>query len=165
MTATIPNLWSPDIKLNVLTPVAILRAQAGMLSQMTKGLLEAEVIASEGGHESEYALTLIAPALEGYRHQLVVVRHNPSLVYPATLEAECFGPGQSAEQKAGKNGGGDSEATALSDNEFTELLRVALQSPEVNCVVLSLIARSNEAVGKDGNGYREAPEQGPHPSE
>src|SRR5207245_3229706 len=36
-TAAIPDLWSQDIKVDVLSPLAILRSQESLLSRKTKG--------------------------------------------------------------------------------------------------------------------------------
>ncbi len=44
MANAIPDLWPDEIaELDVLTPVAILRVQAGQLRQKTRGLVEADV--------------------------------------------------------------------------------------------------------------------------
>ena len=42
MTTAIPNLWPDDIKVDVLPPIAILKAQEGLLARMTQGMLVAK---------------------------------------------------------------------------------------------------------------------------
>jgi hypothetical protein len=62
MTIAIPDLWSDDIKVDIVTPLAIFRAQTGSLHQRTKGLLEAEVRTTTGqSGRVRHQLVLIAP--------------------------------------------------------------------------------------------------------
>jgi hypothetical protein len=112
MSQTIPNLWSEkDIKVEVLSPLAILHTQATNLEQMTKGLIETEitVVTSDKG-ETVYQLDLIAPALGGYRHRLFAISHHKDMVYPVKfvlpegqampLYARLDGVGEIAETEA-----------------------------------------------------------------
>lgn len=39
MPESIPNLWPPDIRVDVVAPITILKAQAENLSQNTRGFL------------------------------------------------------------------------------------------------------------------------------
>jgi hypothetical protein len=143
MPDTIPNLWSPDINVNTLTPSAVLRAQAGMLGKMTKGILTAQVTALERDNDRiEHTLDLRAPALENYRYRVLTAYHRKNLVYPVTVSAECFEQGGSKEYYDHNEGWVSPEASG--ETEFIELVGSVLRSPEVVSVIHSLIARSNE---------------------
>jgi hypothetical protein len=150
MTIAIPDLWSDDIKVDVVTPLAILRAQTGPISRKTKGILEAEVttISSEAGRV-RHQLDLIASVLDGYRHRLLAATHERDLVYPVTVEAECFKPaptsgdiGEALESVTVPEP--DWRPRAYTEQEFIDLVSKALRSGEVRSIIQSLIARSNE---------------------
>jgi hypothetical protein len=154
MAATIPNLWSDDIKVDILTPLVILRSQAGLLGQMTRGLLEAEVstVTSDTG-VVQHHLDLIAPALR-YRHRVLAVKHSRELVYPVAVEAECFQPKPKSwttgEIPAPSKPSSfpvdpeDGRPKANTEQEFIDLVSKVLHSSEVRSIIQSLIARSNE---------------------
>lgn len=150
MPVEIPNLWSTDIKTEVLSPAVILRTQASLLGQMTRGILEAEVVTDQKNEPEDeddmvdLGLFVVAPALDNYRHQLIRVIHQVQLVYPATVIAECFGSGKSAFLEKNVYGGISGRAIATSDTEFIDIVRMVLRSPEANSVIHSLIARSND---------------------
>lgn len=133
MSATIPNLWPDDITVDVVTPAAILKAQASQLAASTKGLLLAEVNASRAGSQVVHQLDVIAPALGGYRHRLLQVSHRQDRVYPATVS----GPGLEALSEWG-------DKEAYTQQELLKLIGASLQSGEAKSLLLSLIARSNE---------------------
>src|SRR5690348_9267162 len=140
MASTIPILWSDDIKVDIVTPVAILRAQTGPIGQMTKGLLTAEVTTttSEAGR-TRHHLDLIAPVLNGYRHRLLAATHEKDLVYPVTVEAECFQPdpptGISAILSEAARPASDWRPVANTEQEFIELVSRALRSGEVRSII------------------------------
>src|SRR4051794_24140654 len=92
MTATIPDLWSDDIRVDVLPPVAILRAQEGMLLRKTKGMLLAKVSTRKTPHGIQHVLDLVAPTLSDYTERVLTVRHKIEKAYPAAIAAECFAP-------------------------------------------------------------------------
>jgi hypothetical protein len=148
MADSIPNLWSDDISTDVLSPIAVLRSQAGLLGRMTKGLLEAEVttqsisnISSGENDKTEILLhnfDLIAPALNRSRYRIMAVRHDAEMVYPATVEAEIFEPGEYDEP------GTWSWPNAYSESEFIQMVGQVLKSAKVKSTLQSLIARSNE---------------------
>jgi len=162
--ATIPDLWSDDIKVDVVTPLAILRAQVGSIQRKTKGLLQAEVTTttSDAGWV-RHQLDLIAPVLDGYRHRLFAATHEKDLVYPVKIEAECFRPESpedfaqlfSAVTKFQK----DERPTAQTEQEFIELLSQVLHSGEVRSIIQSLIARSNERQERPPAPEQSAPEE------
>jgi hypothetical protein len=151
MADTIPNLWSDDIRVDVLTPLVILRSQASLLRQMTKGILEAEVTtATSDSGAVQHQLDLIAPALNRYRHRVLIAKHERDQVYPVIVEAECFQPKTASQRVAlsmstlGTGTPGDWRPKADTEQEFIDLVGKALHSGEVRSIIQSLIARSNE---------------------
>src|ERR1700733_15750752 len=85
----ITNLWPDDLRVDALSPVAILRIQAAKLEELTNGLLEGKVaVLEEENGDVQIAFDVIAPALGGYRHRILVARHDPQFVYLVTVEAE-----------------------------------------------------------------------------
>ena len=67
MSTTIPDLWSDDIQVDVLTPLVILRAQESRLGRKTQGILEARVTTVATEAWIQHQLDLIAPALSTTR--------------------------------------------------------------------------------------------------
>lgn len=133
MPDTIPSLWSDDIKVDVVTPLAILRAQLEPLYRMTKGLLRAEISSDELPNDTvEHAFELIAPALSNYRYKVLSANHHHNRVYPVGVEAECFESTSIPER------------LAHTQEEFIEIIGEVLHSGEIRSVIHSLLARSNE---------------------
>jgi hypothetical protein len=95
MPDVIPDLWPDDLAApTVLTPLAILKFQAGQLRQRTKGLLEVDIQTQEktnGNLHLQHSFDLIAPALNRYRYRLFTVEHDEQMVYPVTVYAEGVG--------------------------------------------------------------------------
>lgn len=152
MAQRIPNLWSEkDVKVEVLSPVAILHTQAANLETMTKGLIEAEItmLSNERG-ETLYNLDLVAPALGGYRHRLFGISHKQDMVYPVKFVLEST---QTFPLFARLNGKGE---IAETEAAFLEKLGEVLQSSTVNAVIQSLIARSNEVQAAHNEAVAEA---------
>lgn len=156
MAASIPVLWSDDIKVDVLTPLAILRAQVEPLRKKTQGLLEAEVTTSTSGDNVLHKFDLIAPALGGYRRRILTATHQKEMIYPVTVEAECFATPPPRSYTAlqvmkafelddsSSAGEEDGRRKAVTDQEFINLVGEALRSSQVRGAIQSLIARSNE---------------------
>jgi hypothetical protein len=158
MTATIPNLWPEDIKVDVLPPLTILKYQAAKLREITKGILEAEVTTVSGPEDFvTHRLDLIAPALEGRRSRILSVTHRVDF-YPVVLEAECFRPKESpvigrAHAALGEIMAGlethwprsnDWRPVASDQDEFIKRIGEVLRSHQVRAIIDSLIALSNE---------------------
>jgi hypothetical protein len=135
MPNTIPDLWPNDIDVTeVLTPLAIMRYQAGQLRQRTKSLLEAEVDTEEpDGGKVVHHFDIVAPALDRYRYRLFTVSHDRALVYPVTLSA----PWQDDWNQR------DEEAST--QDEFVKRMAGLLTSDHVKSVIQSLVAQSNES--------------------
>lgn len=152
MASAVPVLWSDDIKVDVLSPAAILRAQVGPLRERTKGILEAEISAesSESGVERLH-FDLVAPLLENYHHRILTAIHSRNLVYPVSVEAECFRPNPRTgwlqmPVPPPKFAAVESDwrPKAATEQEFIERIGEVFRSSEVRAVIHSLIARSND---------------------
>lgn len=178
MPATIPDLWSDDIKVDVVPPLAILRAQAGFLEQKTRGILQARVVSTtEFGRQEQHALDLIAPALNQYRKTLLVAKHPLDVLYPVIVRAESFSPPErwfpaqvggaaGVFQAMNPNSLKEDERRANTQDEFIGLVRDVLRSGYALSIIQSLIARSNEAgtAEADRNGSPPSPESGDRPT-
>ena len=140
MTTAIPDLWSDDIHVDVLPPIAVLRAQEGLLAKKTQGILQAKLLTSENETRVQHSLFLIAPVLNFYRVEILSAKHDREMIYPVTVTAQCwfseFLPDGDEEI--------DKRRVAATAEEFINLVRQALRSPEVRGLIESLIARSNE---------------------
>lgn len=128
MADSIPSLWPEEFKLDVQTPLTILRVQAGLLSKLTRGILQGEVETEESQDRVQHRLVVVAPACDGYRHTLLVASHDKQLPYPARVM------------------GGDAHNNAAnSDDEMQIAVATGLHSAQTKAVLSSLIATSNEA--------------------
>ena len=141
MAQTIPNLWSQkDIKVEVLSPLAILRTQAANLEQMTQGLIEAEVTTTTGDKgETVHQLDITAPVLGGYRHRLLAISYRKDMVYPVTFVVAHDGALRDVSAYVYST-----NTSAQTEAQFLKNLGEILQSPTINALIQSIIARSNE---------------------
>ena len=149
MAQTIPNLWPDTFKVDVQSPLAILRVQAEALGKVTRGLLEGAVETEEGQGVVQDRLVVVAPAYNGYRHTLIVAKHHPTLLYPVELRAEALAKRVRAENTPLTPVTGPTYRTeypsAHTDDQMVHLVQQALASDQTKAVILSLIAKSNEA--------------------
>jgi hypothetical protein len=129
MPDTLPDLW-PEIEMeNVVTPLAILRFQAGQLRAKTKGLIEAEVRTDQTEFGwMRHHLVLIAPALERYEYEIATFQHSLTFVYPVDVLAAD-----------------DHQRECNSQGELLEAVSAVLRSEKVRSVISSLIAQSRDA--------------------
>ena len=88
MSEPIRNLW-PVTKINVLSPIAILRQQATYLREATQGILEAEVAVVKDKPWTITSFWIVAPALDRYRFELFKIAHQDSDLYP--VDVSCDG--------------------------------------------------------------------------
>jgi hypothetical protein len=131
MANVIPDLWPDEIgDLDVLTPLAILRIQAGQLKQKTRGLVEAEVETetSVDASAEHYYFDLIAPALNRYRVRLLDAWHVPKRVYPVYVDV----------------GNGQHTAVCTTQADFVGVLGNIFSSSDTRSLISSFIAQSNE---------------------
>ena len=75
MPDEIPDLWPADIRLDVRSPLVILKTQAELLSKHTKGLLECAGTTTEEGEQVQHALDLFARAVN-YRDRKSTRRNS-----------------------------------------------------------------------------------------
>jgi len=150
MPETIPNLWPEQFKIDVQTPYTILRVQATFLRRVTRGILEGVVETERGQKQVQHRLVVVAPAVNAYRHTLIVAIHHVDLAYPTEVRAE--GLAKKVEHPSiMKLPFSDNiyietvYPTASNDEQMVQLVQRALQSEQTQAVILSLIARSNEA--------------------
>src|ERR1019366_2314383 len=81
------DFWSDDIKVGVLTPLMILRAQEPSLRKKTKGILQAKVETVVTETRTIHNLNLIAPALGNYKEKILSVAHKPDFAYPCEVNS------------------------------------------------------------------------------
>src|SRR5579871_4947989 len=128
MAVEIPTLWPVnDIKVDVLTPLAILRVQANELSKITQGILKAEVLTTQGDEVTTHVLDIIAPSLNS-RHRVLGVTHSNEMVYPVIVDAEIF---QQMKATLGLMNPWGHEDEASSQQEFVNIVRKVLVSGPV----------------------------------
>ncbi len=135
------NLWGelPEVE-NVRTPLVILREQASLLTEMTRGVLRGEVRTNyEARQKLLLELMIVVPALNGYQY-CVLQALQPLTMYPLRLFAEEF----PAEEHSPEE---ENEAKNLCVDEasFVAALQVILTSPRVRKAIQALLAQSNAA--------------------
>ncbi len=88
MSATqIPDLWPTSVKVEILTPYAILRAQATKLTERTQSIVEGQVRSRAVAPSLIcHTFDLIAPVLS-FRYTLLRLWHRETMVYPVLLTA------------------------------------------------------------------------------
>jgi hypothetical protein len=141
------NLWPKNFKVDVQSPVAILRSQASLLSQVTRGVLHANVETETTDKGVQHRLVIVAPAYNQYRHVLLVARHDARLPYPTTVVNDALAERVRREPNVLSLGLPTYETVypqAHSDDELITYIKTALGSDSTKAVVLSLIAKSNE---------------------
>jgi hypothetical protein len=159
MTETVKSLWPPQIRPNILSPMTILQAQAVALLQQTGGVLSADIKRREEGDKLILTFDIVVPALDGYRHRVLVLAHGRDMAYPAVVDAEVFRPTGLASvrefieaQQAPLLGVTKKPVNrADSDQELVDLVGKVLQSPHVLSAAQSLIARASEALAAKGS--------------
>jgi hypothetical protein len=130
MQRTLTNLW-PDIRVDVVSPLAILRAQAEYLTVSTKGLLRAEVVTDQDRRQNRmYYLDVVAPVLQGRRLRLLGTSHPPGQMYPTNVGM--------ASVPAYK------WTVCADQSEFERALAACLGSSAVRGIVSTLLAETNE---------------------
>jgi hypothetical protein len=92
--STVKNLWG-ELPLGkvVRTPAIILREQAAQLTELTKGLLEGEVISQKSDSKQLpffSRLLIVAPALDGYKFVIMDTYHD-LMLYPVSVDDRVTG--------------------------------------------------------------------------
>ena len=147
MPDTIPSLWPDDIKVDVLTPLMILRAQAGLLSRITKGILEAEVVVEQaklGGNGgtpvTQIHLDLIAPALNRSGYRILTTQYSDEMAYPTHIQSNYV----ANEDLIAALTSSEYKKAPSNEKEFINSVSNILRSSKTMSLIQSLIARSNE---------------------
>lgn len=143
--STIPVLW-PELRVDVVTPVAVLRVQAASLERLTQGILLGRVVGGEADDQAYFHLDVVAPGLNTTL-RIVTITHRKGFPYPASLQ--WLGQPQptplertirALTVEAQQN----QQAVVSSDDELEELLEKVLRSPSIKSAIYSLLARSND---------------------
>lgn len=109
------------------TPIGILREQAGALTEITNGILQAVVEQHNTPPTFYLSFFIIAPALNNYRIQIVSVRHGLE-IYPATIAPALMAA--------------HDEINCDDERSFIEGLAKILSSERTRQVIRSLISQS-----------------------
>ena len=147
----IPDLWGDDIKVDVLSPLAILKVQGELLGTKTKGLLAGLTTSGLAGAKQEreeiHQFDLHSPAVN-YTENVLTVRHKQGRPYPVDLRLQTAidWPKQLWEASGSEysEDGTSSDCRCGNEKEFLLALRAALQSPPVRSAIDSILAMSNE---------------------
>jgi len=87
---TTPNLWGDLSNLKTIrTPKTILKEQAAILNEATKGVVRADVTSGGTGAELRHVMNLVAPVLGNYSYLVVMVDHNIN-IYPCRIYSPVF---------------------------------------------------------------------------
>lgn len=145
MTTTNLDLWpeSLDISMKVTPPLVILREQASLLENKTKGLVKAEVrsnanansleaiarsaLGAEATYPLSYSFFLVAPALGNYKYQLFRVI-QPVDMYPLKIVGSPL-----------------EDIEIASEEDLLEKLKLIFASEKVKRVISAMIAQSQAA--------------------
>jgi hypothetical protein len=136
------NLWPSDLELEtIITPVSILRTQANLLGERTRGMLVGEVKTWTKGDTIHHALDVVVPALENYRYRLLKVHHSMAL-YPVFVDEEPTRHGPSPVKGLTES---LNEATGLKDEDaLREWLRQTLAREETKRILANLYAQATQ---------------------
>lgn len=124
------NMWGEiEIPANQRTPTAILREQAAILSQLTRGTLVASLEQLPASNNTlAYNFVLTTPAIEHYRFTILTVQYSIT-IYPLTLTDRTT----------------QVQRQCLNDADFIAALKGVLSSAQVKRVVSALVAQSHDA--------------------
>jgi len=117
------DLWGalPDVG-NLRTPSVVLKEQAELLKEKTKGLLVGEIRPSQQGTRFSYELQIVAPTLAQYKYAVLSVTHDIGF-YPLVL----------------RDARTTVKETCTDEAEFVSALRVALTSESTRDVIARLL--------------------------
>lgn len=144
--AQIPDLWPESLRVDVLTPYAVLSAQATKLTEKTQGLVEGRVTtrALPPGLWL-HIFDLVAPVLS-FRYTLFRLWHRESMPYPAVLwrgREPSTKPSDIARALSEDRMEPGSDLI-WNEEKLLHALQGVFQNPVTLSVVESLISRSNE---------------------
>lgn len=141
MTTKNEDLW-PKLELgSAVTPLSILREQAGLLTQRTRGRLRGEVETWSAGGQVTFAFNIVVPSLGGYKYILFTMRYYPTEPkgYPVFVDSAPKGVFSQGlpDEKPSVAGRIDNE------NDFRNWLRLTFASDEVKRLVESLYGQAS----------------------
>ncbi len=160
--AEIPDLWGQGIKVDQVSPLAILKTQAELLSIKTKGLLIGRtgslvVGEKENAREEVHQFEIYSPVLNFTEH-LFEIRHKERRPYPVTITlpervawpVELMPPSQDAFPQAIASPFKSPSTVLATECEcrdgdvFIRALGVVLTSSAIRSAIDSILAMSNE---------------------
>ena len=131
MSIGIPVLWPAEVAFtDVVSPLMILRHQAGLLRSRSQNVLEAEVKSRQEDGAVLHEFSIVVPALSRKSYSMFTVKHQIDEVYPAGIQ---FGP----LTQDGFNDFPNQEA-------FTHFLAEVFRHPRTVSVIQSQLAQINE---------------------
>jgi hypothetical protein len=146
------GFWPDDIRPKIQTPLAILRARAIELNDLTKGTLIGSVSTTTDmvKKQTYHSLDVTVPVLRNLRQRLFTIRHGIDMVYPVYIDADLCGRFSEVElMQIGVRGSiflvESNEYEASTDIQLIAFLKRALHSANVKSKLVSLIAIANQA--------------------
>jgi len=128
------SLWPEDLTKDLPknTPAKLLREQAEILTETTKGVIRGEVTSGAMVPPMlQHSLRMYVPALQ-YRYFLCAVSHRADQLYPVTVGTSLVS------QKTDK--------TCATEVQFREALKEQLGSERTKMAIKSLLAQAIDAV-------------------
>ena len=144
------GFWPDDIRPKIQTPLAILRARAIELNDLTKGVLIGSVSSTTDAVKKQryHSLDVTVPVLRNLRQRLFTIRHGSEMVYPVYIDAGLFESSLDLAARLGVVGSKlvteSNEYEASTDIELLALLKSASRSAKVKSKLVSLIAMANQ---------------------
>jgi hypothetical protein len=138
MPAINEDLW-PELNLAAtVTPLSILREQAGLLGKKTKGVLRGEVETWGDGDRISHSFNIAVPSLGDYKYTLFSVHYLPT-GYPVHVDmtAKPFFPGGAPIEEPSLR------RSIADEDELRDWLRHIFHSDEVKRIVENLYAQAS----------------------
>lgn len=152
MATSIPNLWEGKISRSVLTPVAILRTQAGNFEAEIGKVLRAEVRSriqpTESGSVRHHTFDIVAPGLNGYRREVLSAEHADPGAYPVQVRSDFLPTVVHVNQGYVE----DQDRTCRNQEHFLKVLGAIFSSERLTTEIESLIAQINDTSDPDADG-------------
>jgi hypothetical protein len=146
MPAINEDLW-PDLDLaSTVTPLSILREQAGLLGKRTRGALRGEVETWSARDRISHSFNVVVPSLGGYKYTLFQIHHYPA-GYPVYVDMTAKTlPSNETVAIVIENPSIEmrSSSKEISDESaFRNWLRITLHSDEVKRIIENLYAQAS----------------------
>ena len=140
------SLWPEDIAVvETKAPVTILKEQASILGNETKGTVEGEVAHVLDSSEElpfSYAFHIKAPALGDYRYRLFTIAHDVSM-YPLLVRPDETTLAELKARKALKEFSVDPKGIDVgNERDFVRVLSLLFASRRTKQVVRAILAQS-----------------------